>query len=150
MHIFCSLSPPPDVEREFSHCIIKWPEILSSVRSFRDTGETSQWWGRFSLKYICWSYQLRRRDHFRKLDKGIVRIIESYQEGVWASQVALVVKNPPANAGDIRDLGLIPGSGIRRAWQPTPVSLPGESHGHRSQEGYSLWGHTESDMTEAT
>ena len=29
----------------------------------------------------------------------------------WASQVALVVKNPPANAGDARDTGLIPGSG---------------------------------------
>ena len=28
-----------------------------------------------------------------------------------ASQVALVVKNLPANAGDIRDMGLIPGSG---------------------------------------
>ena len=28
-----------------------------------------------------------------------------------ASQVALVVKNPPASAGDIRDTGLIPGSG---------------------------------------
>jgi len=30
---------------------------------------------------------------------------------VWASQVVLVVKNPPANAGDARDLGSIPGSG---------------------------------------
>ena len=29
----------------------------------------------------------------------------------WASQVALVVKNPPANAGDIRDTGSIPGLG---------------------------------------
>ena len=29
----------------------------------------------------------------------------------WASQVALVVKNPPVMAGDVRDLGLIPGSG---------------------------------------
>ena len=29
----------------------------------------------------------------------------------WASQVALVVKNLPANAGDIRDTGSIPGSG---------------------------------------
>ena len=29
----------------------------------------------------------------------------------WASQVVLVVKNPPAFAGDIRDAGLIPGSG---------------------------------------
>ena len=29
----------------------------------------------------------------------------------WASQVALVIKNPPANAGDIRDTGLISGLG---------------------------------------
>ena len=38
----------------------------------------------------------------------------------------------------------------RRAWQPTPVFLPGESHGQRSLARYSLWGHKESDMTEAT
>ena len=31
--------------------------------------------------------------------------------GLRASQVALVVKNPPANAGDMRDVGSIPGSG---------------------------------------
>ena len=30
---------------------------------------------------------------------------------VWASQVALAVKNPPADARDIRDMGLIPGMG---------------------------------------
>ena len=30
---------------------------------------------------------------------------------LWASQVVLVVKNPPANAGDTRDAGSIPGSG---------------------------------------
>ena len=29
----------------------------------------------------------------------------------YPTQVALVVKNPPANAGDIKDVGLIPGSG---------------------------------------
>ena len=29
----------------------------------------------------------------------------------WASQVVLVVKNPPTNAGDIRDMGSIPGLG---------------------------------------
>ena len=38
----------------------------------------------------------------------------------------------------------------RRAQQPTPVFLPGESHGQKSQAGYSLWGHKELDMTEAT
>ena len=56
-----------------------------------------------------------------------------------ASQVALVVKNPLADAGDIRDLALIPGSGIpwRQAWQPTPVFLSRESHGQASLTGYS-------------
>ena len=36
----------------------------------------------------------------------------------------------------------------RRKWQPTPVSLPGESHGQRSLAGYSPWGCKESDTTE--
>ena len=36
----------------------------------------------------------------------------------------------------------------RRAWEPTPVFLPGESHGQRSLAGYSPWGHRESDVTE--
>jgi len=38
----------------------------------------------------------------------------------------------------------------RRAWQPTPVFLPGESHGQRSLEGYSSQGHEELDVTETT
>ena len=33
------------------------------------------------------------------------------KECVWASQVKLVVKNPPATVGDVRDAGSIPGSG---------------------------------------
>ena len=40
------------------------------------------------------------------------------------------VKNPPAYAGDARDVGLIPGSGKSlwsRKWQPIPVFLPGKS-----------------------
>ena len=36
----------------------------------------------------------------------------------------------------------------RRAWQPTPLFSPGESHGHRSLLGYSPWGHKESDLSE--
>ena len=71
----------------------------------------------------------------------------------WASQVVLGVKNPTANTGDIRDAGSIAGSGIspwRRAWQTTPVFLPGESHEQRNLVGYSPQGHKESDMTEVT
>ena len=49
-----------------------------------------------------------------------------------ASQVVLVVKNLPANAGDIPWVGQIP---WRRKGQPTPVFLPGESQGQRSLAG---------------
>ena len=38
----------------------------------------------------------------------------------------------------------------RRARQPNPVFLPGETHGQRSLVGYSPWGCKESDMTEVT
>ena len=70
-----------------------------------------------------------------------------------ASQVALVVKNSPANAEDIKDSGSIPGSG----------RSPGGGHGNPLQYsgmenptdrgvlvGYSPWGHKESDTTEET
>ena len=37
---------------------------------------------------------------------------------------------------------------LRRAWQPTPVCMPGGHHGQRDLVGYSPWGHTELDTTE--
>ena len=40
--------------------------------------------------------------------------------------------------------------GRRRQWHPTPVLLPGKSHGWRSLVGCRLWGRTESDQTEVT
>ena len=51
------------------------------------------------------------------------------------------VKNPPANAGAIGDLGSIPESGRSPGKedpleQPTPVFLPRKSHGQRSLAGY--------------
>ena len=35
----------------------------------------------------------------------------------------------------------------RRKWQPTPIFLPGKSHGWRNLAGYSPWGSKESDTT---
>ena len=51
-----------------------------------------------------------------------------------------MVKNLPANARDIGELGLIPGLGRfprRREWLPTPVLLPEKFYGLKSLEGYS-------------
>ena len=70
----------------------------------------------------------------------------------WAFQVAPVVKNPPVNAGDVRDVGLIPGLG----------RSPVEGHGNPLQycclenpKDIGSWQATvdrvaQSDMTEAT
>ena len=58
-----------------------------------------------------------------------------------------MVNNLPANTGDA---SLIPGSGKspgERKRQPTPVFLPGKSHGQRNVVGYHPWGHVESDRT---
>ena len=84
--------------------------------------------------------------HFEKLESKYHKPIPI----LWASQVALVVKNLPVNAGDVRQrfdpwVGKIP---WRRAWLPTPVFLPGESYGQRSLADYSPQGLKESDMTE--
>ena len=58
------------------------------------------------------------------------------------------VKASDWNAEDtdlIPGLGRSPGEG---KWQPTPVLLPGESHGGKSLVGYSPWSRKESDTTE--
>ena len=62
-----------------------------------------------------------------------------------------MVKNLPASVGRCKRQGFCPWSGKipwRGAWQPTPVFLPGESHGQRSLAGYGLQGHEVSDTTE--
>ena len=62
-----------------------------------------------------------------------------------------MVKNPPANAGDIRGASSVPCSGKipwRRAWHPTPVLLPGESQQQRSPERQSPRTCKELDTTE--
>ena len=62
-------------------------------------------------------------------------------------------KNQPANTGDFKRCQFDPWVGKiswRREWLPTPVFLPGESHGQWGLVGYSLWGSKELDMIEAT
>ena len=85
--------------------------------------------------------------------RALVSMISRYLHLTGASQVALVVKNPPANLGDITEASSFPGLG-RSA---------GGTHGNPFQyfclenpmdrgalAGYGPWGLKESDMTEAT
>ena len=63
----------------------------------------------------------------------------------WASQVAQWLRIHLQGRGRRFD-PWVRKTPWRRKWQPTPVFLPGKSHGQRSLEGYSAWGHKELDM----
>ena len=78
--------------------------------------------------------------------RGVLRVERHQPAGgglPWCSDS----KESACSAGDpVPSLyGKVP---WRRAWQPTPVFVPGESHGQRSLVGYSPWGCKESDTTE--
>ena len=79
----------------------------------------------------------------------LMSVISSYINP-WASQVAPVVKNSPANASRCKRCEFEPLFGkipCKSSWQPTPVFLPEESHGQRSLTGYSPQGCKELNMT---
>ena len=68
-----------------------------------------------------------------------------------ASQVALVVKNPPANAGDAGEEGSIPGSGRSPGEGngcPLQYSCLENSMGRGAWQATVPWGYEELDMTE--
>ena len=83
--------------------IIKTPTSNKCLRGCREKGTLLHYWWECKFVQPLW------------------KIV--WQFLIWASQVALVVKNLPANAGDIRDMDLIPGSG----------RSPGRGHGNPLQ-----------------
>ena len=82
---------------------------------------------------------------------GSTFLYDHSSKGTWASQVTLMVKNPPANAGDVRTVGSIPGlgrpsgGGHSNLLQHPCLENP---HGQRSLAGYCPCGHKESDTIE--
>ena len=81
-----------------------------------------------------------------KLTKKHIALVVIFYYDLMAQQV----KNPPAMQ-ETQEPRLDPWVGKipwRRAWQPTPVFLPGESCGQRRLLGHTPRGHKESDRTE--
>ena len=77
-------------------------------------------------------------------NSGIETEKHSAQGNTWAFQSVCLPMQETWDVGSIPFVWKIP---WRRAWQHTPVFLPGESHGQRSLAGYSPWGSRESDKT---
>ena len=87
------------------------------------------------------------------IDNYIINSCKYMDHVLLASQVVLGVKDPPANAGDIRDMGSIPEFGRSVGGEhgnPLLYSCLENPHGQRSLAGCSPLGHTELDMTEVT
>ena len=108
------------------------------------------------VTYGCDSWTTKKADHWR---------IDAFELWYWRTHSStLAWKIPwmeepgrPQSMGSrtvghdwATSLSLFTFMHWRRKWQPTPVFLPGESRGRGSLVGCCLWGHTESDTTEAT
>ena len=77
--------------------------------------------------------------------KGIKFIFQTEFLWYFCFYITLIL-----NVGKISIFELLLCTRWRRKWQPTPVFLPGESQGWGSLVGCHVWGHKESDTTEAT
>ena len=86
----------------------------------------------------------------RLLNISYFKILSKYYV-TWSFPCGTVVKNPPVNAGDTRNPGLIPTWGRspgRVSGNPLQYSCLKNSMGIGASWGYSPWGHKELDMTE--
>ena len=73
------------------------------------------------------------KDRYKHLNAEFQRIARRDKKASFSNQCKEIEEKN--RMGKTRDLFR------RRQWRPTPVILPGKSHGWRSLVGYSLWGH---------
>ena len=128
-----------------------WPKAGSSVKD-----HTCLLFRCFFCLFVC--FQNKNKQQKRAENKNLT----SRQARIlfWQREVCFFFPTSQLSSGGLptqgSNLGFLcllhwqAGSKIpwRKAWQPTPVFLPGESHRQRSLVGTSPWGCQESDMTE--
>ena len=112
----------------------QWTWVWVNSRSWWWTGRPGALWFMGSQRVRCdWATELNWTDHI-------------FRFPTWCSS-----KESTCQCRKCKRCGFNPCAGKthwRRKWQPTPVFLPGESHGQRSLVGYSPQGCKELDTTE--
>ena len=98
---------------------------------------------------------------FQILKDDAVKVRDSICQQIWKTQqwpedwkrsvfIPIPKKGNAKECSNYCTIALISHVSRRRQWHPTPVLLPGRSHGRRSLVGCSPWGHEESDKTDLT
>ena len=116
-----NLSP---LTRHLLTCFVEMPWTPSWIKSLR---------GNFQVAMLVMG-----REAWCAQPMGSQRAGRDWAAETTDPKVALAARNLPANAGDVRGAGSIPGSGRSpQGGQPTPVFMPRKSHVQRSLAGYS-------------
>ena len=121
-----------------------WQYLHTDLRKLKGIWEYLCWWktSYYTLPVLCNYWEKAMAPHSSTVARKIPWMEEP---GRLQSMGSLRVRHDWATS-----LSLSTFMHWRGKWQPTPVFLPGESHGRRSLIGCSPWGRTELDMTEAT
>ena len=96
---------------------------------------------------------------FQILEDDAVKVLHSICQQIWKTQqwpqdwkssvfIPIPKKGNAKEGSNYQTVLLISHAGTEKALAPTPVLLPGKSHGWRSLVGYSPWGRKKSDTTE--
>ena len=96
---------------------------------------------------------------FQILKDDVVKVLHSICQQIWKTQqwpqdwkrsvfIPIPKKGNAKECSNYHTIAPISHASRRRQWHPTPVLLPGKSHGRRSLVGCSPWGREESDTTE--
>ena len=150
-------------KEQFESVLMRWMNLEPIIQSEVSQKEKNKYHissVQFSRSVVSNSLQPQELQHTRPPCPSPTPGVQSdlrpssqwYIWNIGASQVAIVVNNPPANAGRYKRREFNPWFRkipCRRAQQSAPIFLPGESHGQRNLAGYSPWGRKQSDTTEA-
>ena len=103
------------------------PSIFPSIRVFSNESALRMRWP----KYWSFSFSISPSNG----SSGFI----SFSSPLWPGKAGWSLASQ--RWLEVNDLGRLVNRYGRRQWQPTPVLLPGKSHGRRSLEGCSPWGH---------
>ena len=107
---------------------------------------------------LCWTTETNtniiKQLYSKQTNNSVVEVQEASCPSQWVNNQGMGrlwrADHPAPSLGRLGLIQVSSGNDWSRKWQPTPVFLPGRSHGQSSLVGYSPWSRKESDTTEHT